>query len=84
MTDIEKLKKLMMEAEVPYFSDEDLQFWLDENKGDVYATAYQCLKIKAQNTSLNISGLSTADTTKYFLRLANTYRPRNSGTLIGG
>lgn len=83
MSSIQDLKIVLREEQVPFFSDAELQFYLNENNGDYKATAYQCLLIKAENTSLSISGLSTADTSTYFRRLASRYRPRNSGILGG-
>lgn len=80
---IANLKLIMREADVPFFSDDELQFYLDRNNGDIDTTAYQCLLIKAENTTLSLSGLSTADSSQYFRRLANMYRPSNSGTLGG-
>lgn len=84
MTDIEKLKMLLRETDYPYFQDAELSFYLEKNNGDLNATVYECLLIKAENVQLNVSGLSTADTSKYFLRLAKKYKPSNSGTLSGG
>ncbi len=83
MSSIQDLKIVLREEQVPFFSDAELQFYLNENNGDYKATAYQCLLIKAENTTLSISGLSTADTSTYFRRLASRYRPRNSGILGG-
>ena len=84
MNSLTELKIVLREEDIPFFSDFDLEFYLQENKGDYSATAYQCLTIKAENTTLNISGLSAADTSAYFRRLASRYRPRNSGILTGG
>ena len=84
MNSLTELKIVLREEDIPFFSDFELEFYLQENKGDYSATAYQCLTIKAENTTLNISGLSAADTSAYFRRLASRYRPRNSGILNGG
>jgi hypothetical protein len=83
MADLNNLKLMLREADVPFFTDEELEFYLTQNGGDLYNTAYQCLLIKAENTTLTISGLTTADSSQYFRRLANMYRPSNSGTLGG-
>lgn len=83
MTDIDRLKIILREKDIPFFSDEELLFYLEENNNDFKATAYQCLNIKAENTTLSVSGLSTADTSQYFRRLASRYRTYNSGTLKG-
>lgn len=83
MSSIEDLKTVLREEDIPFFTDKELDFYLRENGGDYKATAYQCLLIKAENTSLSISGLSSGDTSKYFRRLASQYRPRNTGVLKG-
>jgi hypothetical protein len=41
------------------------------------------LLIKAENTTLQVSGLSAGDSSTYFRRLAAKYRPYNSGVLKG-
>lgn len=84
MNSIADLKTILREEDVPYFTTEELEFYLKENGGDYKATAYECLLIKAENTTLTVSGLSLADTSKYFRRLASRYRPCNSGVLRGG
>lgn len=84
MNSLEDLKIVLREADIPFFTDEQLEFYLNENSGDYRATAYQCLLIKAEDTTLSVSGLSAADSSKYFRRLASKYRPHNSGILKGG
>ena len=82
-TSINTMKKLLREDAVPYFSDEELSFYLDRNKGDLHSAVYECLCIKAEDTTLSVSGLSLGDTSKYFRRLAQIYRPSHSGILKG-
>lgn len=84
METLDRLKMILREGDIPFFSDEELNFYLSENNGDFDATAYQCLLIKAETTNLSLSGLSLADTASYFRRLASRYRPHNSGVLTGG
>lgn len=84
MSDLSNLKLILRESDIPFFTDEQLNFYLEQNGGDVRGAAYQCLLVKAEDTTLSVSGLSTADTSKYFRRLASQYRPFNSGTLKGG
>ncbi len=83
MSNIEDLKIVLREADIPFFTDEQLNFYLRENGGNYDLTAYQCLLIKAEDTTLQVSGLSAADSSKYFRRLAAKYRPNNSGILKG-
>lgn len=81
MSNLDNLKLILREGDIPFFTDEQLEFYLSQNQGDVRDAAYQCLLIKAEDTTLSVSGLSTADTSKYFRRLASLYRPFNSGIL---
>ncbi len=81
---IEKLKIVLREKDCPFFEDEELAFYLGENGNDFKKTAYQCLIIKSETTTLVLSGLEAADTSKYFRRLAQQYRENNSGILSGG
>ena len=83
MSNIEDLKIVLREADIPFFTDEQLDFYLRENGGNYDLTAYQCLLIKAEDTTLQVSGLSAADSSKYFRRLAAKDRPNNSGILKG-
>lgn len=83
MSNAEELKIVLREHAVPFFTDAELDFYLEENNWDYEKTAYQCLLIKAEDTTLSISGLSTGDTSKYFRRLASRYRPNHSGILRG-
>ena len=83
MDNMNDLKVVLREKDVPFFTDEELQFYLKENGNDYRATAYQCLLIKAEDTTLEISGMSASDSSKYFRRLASRYRPNNSGVLGG-
>ena len=80
----ERIKKLLREVECPFFNDDDIDFYLSENNGDENKTLYQMFLIKAEDTTLSVSGLNCADTSKYFRRLAQRYRQNNSGQLKGG
>lgn len=82
--ELERLKLILREKECPFFSDEELEFQLGENGHDLNKTAYRCLIIKSEDTTLSVSGLQVADTSKYFRRLAQRYRGTNSGILAGG
>lgn len=80
----DRIKKLLREVECPFFSDDDIDFYLSENNGNENKTLYQMFLIKAEDTTLSVSGLNCADTSKYFRRLAQRYRQNNSGQLKGG
>lgn len=81
MTDIERLKVILREKDCPFFEDEELNFYLEENGHNFNNTVYQCLIIKSESTSLVLSGLEASDTSKYFRRLAQKYRTNNSRVL---
>ena len=67
-------------AEV-YFEEDDFQYYLDKNNGNVNATIYEMLIIKSEDSTISVSGLSTQDTSAYFKRLASRFKPFNSGIL---
>lgn len=81
LSQIEKLKIVLREKDCPFFEDEELSFYLQENKGDFDDTAYQCLMIKSESTALVMSGFEVSDTSKYFRRLAQRYRKTYSKVL---
>ena len=84
MTDIERVKREVREDQSPYFEDEDFEYYLDKNDGNVDATIYEMLIIKSEDSTISVSGLSTKDTSAYFKRLASRYKQFNSGNLVGG
>lgn len=84
MTDIERIKKEIREQQSPYFEEDDFQYYLDKNGGNVDATIYEMLIIKSEDSTISVSGLNTADTSSYFKRLASRYKQFNSGVLKGG
>ena len=79
---LDKLKFILRESEMPMFTDEELQSYLD-NSDSFELALYELLLLKSENTGLQISGLTIQDTSSYFRRLAQTYRPHNSGVLGG-
>lgn len=79
---LERLKFILRESEMPMFTDQELQAYLDGTNSFEVAL-YELLLLKSENTGLQISGLSIQDTSSYFRRLAQTYRPHNSGILGG-
>lgn len=85
MTDAEmkRITTILQEDEVPYFSNEQIEFYVQENNGDIDKAIYQMLIVKSESSVISVSGLSTQDTSSYFKRLASRYRPNNGGTLRG-
>lgn len=80
---IEAIKREIRENMSPYFEDGDIDYYLKKNSGDVNATIYELLLVKAEDSTISVSGLSTSDTSAYFRRLASRYRRYNSGVLSG-
>lgn len=83
MTDIERIKKEIREEQAPYFEEDDFQYYLDKNGGNLDATIYEMLIIKSEDSTISVSGLNTQDTSSYFKRLASRYKQFNSGVLRG-
>lgn len=79
---LDRLKFILRESEMPMFTDEQLQQYLDQSESFDIAL-YELLLLKSENTGLQVSGLNIQDTSSYFRRLAQTYRPHNSGVLGG-
>lgn len=82
MSDIEKLKLILRESDSPFFTDEQLQFYLEQNNDDINKTAYECLLAKAEDDSIALlGGLSLPNNKDYWVRLAKKYRPNGSKIL---
>lgn len=84
MTDVERIYREIREEQYPCFSEEDIGYYLEKNHGDVEATIYELLIIKSEDSTIQVSGLTTGDSSGYFKRLASRHRKFNSGILIGG
>lgn len=80
LSSITDLKVVLRESEIPFFSDAELQWYVDKC-GSYNLAAYELLIAKSENTGMSISGMSADDSSSYFRRLANRYRPNNSGVL---
>lgn len=78
------LRIILREDDTPFFSDEDIAFYMAQNGNDLNATAYNMLIAKSESSVLPLPGLTLPDTSSYFRRLAIRYRPRHSGILGGG
>ena len=76
-----KLKGMLRENEVPFFSDEEIELQFSMSENDLEMTAYELCIIKAENNALSLSGMSIKDTSDYWLRLATKYRPSNTVVL---
>lgn len=70
-----KLKGILREVEIPFFSDEEIELQFSMSENDLEMTAYSLCIIKAESCALSLSGMSIKDTSDYWLRLAAMYRP---------
>lgn len=70
-----KLKTGLREAEIPFFTDEQLEQIMERNNNDFDACMYNACIIKSENCSLSVSNLSLPDSSAYWLRMAMAYRP---------
>lgn len=82
MDNLEKLKFNLREEQTPYFTNEELLYLLEKNNNNVKKASYEGLILKAETTGLNVSGLTTKDSSSYFKMLASQYVDTNSGVLI--
>ena len=80
---IKIIKREIRESQSPYFDEEDFEYYLKKNANDVDDTIYEMLIIKSEDSTITVSGLTTADTSNYFKRLASRYKRYNSGRLQG-
>lgn len=84
---ISKVNRILIEIreeQAPYFTVDDILYYLKKNNGDVEDTIYELLIIKSEDSTISVSGMNTADTSGYFKRLASRYRKFNTGNLVGG
>lgn len=72
---MEKLKILLFESKYPYFTDEELNLFLEENKGNIYKTASELCLIKADSDNKVTVGPITIEGAgaDYWLRLSHQY-----------
>lgn len=80
---IESIKREIRENQSPYFEDGDIEYYYEKNGGDFKATVHELLLIKAEDSTISVSGLTTQDTSSYFRKLASRYRSYNTGVLDG-
>ena len=81
MTDIEVIRLELREDAVPFFIDDEISYYLEKNGGDVRAAIYEMLIIKSEESTIQVSGWTSQDTSRYFKRLASKYKNFNTGIL---
>ena len=72
---LEKIKIVLRENEIPFFTDEEIEFHIEMAQGDFNYAVYTLAITKAETCHMALSGLTLADTSDYWLRIAQTYRP---------
>lgn len=82
MGEIQQLKLRLREESSPFFTDDELKYYLEENNNDLDKTTYQCLLLKAEDDSISLpGGLQLANNSKYWIRLAKRYKANGSRCL---
>ena len=76
---INKLKILLLENKYPFFSDEELQLFLDENDNDVYTTASTLCYLKADGDKKVTVGPITIESAgaEFWINLAERYSKKS-------
>jgi hypothetical protein len=73
---------ILREETSPFFSDEEIAYYLQKNNYNIDATAYECLLLKSEDDSISLpGGLQLANNSSYWLRLAKKYKPNGSKIL---
>ena len=82
MGEIQELKLILREETSPFFTDEEIAYYLNKNNGNINSTAYECLLLKAEDDSIALpGGLTLANNSSYWLRVAKKYKPNGSRIL---
>lgn len=82
MGEIQELKLRLREESSPFFSDEEIAYYLEKNNHDLDLTTYECLLIKSEDDSISLpGGLQLSNNSNYWLRLAKKYKPNGSRCL---
>ena len=78
---LNQIKREVRENMSEYFTNQDIAYYYFKNGKDIRATCYELLIIKAEDSTIQVTGLTTHDTSAYFRRLASRFRTYNSGVL---
>lgn len=82
MGEIQELKLILREESSPFFTDEELAYYLEKNSNDVTKTAYECLLLKAEDDSISLpGGLNLPNNKQYWLNIAKKYKSNGSRIL---
>lgn len=77
---VNKLKILLLESKYPFFSDEELQLFLEENNNKVYKTASILCYLKADGDSKVTVGPITIESAgaDFWINLAEQYSKKSN------
>lgn len=75
---VRRIKFVTQEKEYPMFTDEDIIWYLNEYNGNMRNTIYNLLCLKADTGAVQITGCTLPSPERYFMRIAQEYRPNNS------
>ena len=79
---IQELKIRLREESSPFFTEEELTYYLSKNNNDLDLTTYECLILKSEDDSISLpGGLQLPNNSQYWLRLAKKYKPNGSRCL---
>ena len=81
MTDLERLKELIDEANYPYFTDAELQERLSD-ADDLYELARELCLIKAGIEEVRLGDVVIPSPRRHFLMLAAKYRGNYGGVVV--
>jgi hypothetical protein len=83
MEELIEFKIILREEQSPFFTDEELIYYLEKNKHDINNAAYECLLLKAEDDSISLpGGLQLANNSSYWLRLAKRYKPKKRSFVL--
>ena len=54
MGEIQELKLILREETSPFFTDEEIAYYLNKNKNSINDAAYECLLLKAEDDSIQL------------------------------
>lgn len=82
MEELEQLKLRLREESSSFFTDKELEYYLDLYKHDLDLTTYKLALMKAEDDSINLpGGLSLPNNSSQWKRIAAIYKPNGSRCL---
>ena len=80
---VEKLKVLLLESKYPFFTNDELTMFLEENENDVYKTASELCYLKADSDERVTVGPITIEGAgaNFWIKLAQKYSYKSSEIL---